>query len=526
MDRLYQWRWVAFAFLNAVLYANLLPLWEGFDEPFHYSFVESLSVRHQLPDAGGGQMARDVEASLALAPASLPVKHNLPQVMTYDEYFRVPEQQRASMRKQLEMLPAEWRREFRADGPPNYESQQSPLAYLLLAPFDALLGNQPLAVRVLWLRMLCGVAAALLQSLAALALARELELSERARSLMMLLVATPQMFYAAVAHVGNDWLAVSLSSWFIVAMVRFVKQPDPRRALWLGVITGAGLLTKAYFLAWAVAGFVAMVSLLWRRRLPWKAAASFTIPACAMAAPAAIRNIVVLGSLTGMQQSSGGIGLKKTFAAFVALNWWEALPSLLRSALWTGNSTYNSFSRSTLNVVLLLLAAGLAGWTFTRQRHRGPERWIAVALACFGTALLYFTALTFAHIPGELTLAPWYTAAAHVPLACLVSLGAESVGRWLGIALSAAFSYVLCATYVVKLIPMYGGCELGRMGWAALTDCYWSNAERTASLLRQTALGPQWVIALLTVLVLAMALWLAVGYTRIANVDSVRSTRL
>ncbi|MGE5644977.1 MAG: hypothetical protein ACM336_04210 [Acidobacteriota bacterium] len=30
----------AFAVLSAVLYSALLPLWEGFDEPFHFAYVQ------------------------------------------------------------------------------------------------------------------------------------------------------------------------------------------------------------------------------------------------------------------------------------------------------------------------------------------------------------------------------------------------------------------------------------------------------------------------------------------------------
>ena len=30
---------IAYGVANALLYATLLPLWEGFDEPFHYSYV-------------------------------------------------------------------------------------------------------------------------------------------------------------------------------------------------------------------------------------------------------------------------------------------------------------------------------------------------------------------------------------------------------------------------------------------------------------------------------------------------------
>ena len=40
---------LAYGALNAILYATLLPLWDGFDEPFHYSFVQHLARTRELP---------------------------------------------------------------------------------------------------------------------------------------------------------------------------------------------------------------------------------------------------------------------------------------------------------------------------------------------------------------------------------------------------------------------------------------------------------------------------------------------
>jgi len=515
MYRHFAWRWVVFAVLNAILYANLLPLWEGFDEPFHYAYAEFLSVHDRLPSAGGGQMALDVEESLRLAPASAPVKRNLPYVITYSEYFQLPESERAALRRQLMSLPAESRRLFRPDGPPNYEAQQTPLAYALLAPLDAWWGGEPLPRRVLKLRIVCGVAAALLQTTAALALARELGLGSGPSSLMMMLVVCAQMFYAATAHVANDWLAIGLSSWFVVMLSRFISQPGARNAAWLGAIAGAGMLSKAYFLVWAAAGIAAVAMALWKRRATWRTTAAFLIPFCVIAAPALIRNLVVHGSLSGMQQNARGVGMPETWTAAAAIPWAEALPALLRGALWTGNSTFNTFSRGTLHLLIALLAAGLAAWAFTWRRSptRQQEGWLAGSAALFGAALLYACVVSYAYRPDMVTASPWYTPPLHLPLACLAGLGLSRTGRagrGLSCALAVGFAYLLVATYVVKLIPMYGGCDMARMGLSELADCYSTHASRTTYLLRQTALGPLWLIGWGTAIVIAMAAWLAI----------------
>ncbi len=92
------WLFLALGLANAVLYANLQPLWEGFDEPFHYAFVEHVAVNGELPVFGSTHVASDIEQSMRLAPAGAPVRANLPYVMTYSEYLALPDSERAARR--------------------------------------------------------------------------------------------------------------------------------------------------------------------------------------------------------------------------------------------------------------------------------------------------------------------------------------------------------------------------------------------------------------------------------------------
>ena len=92
---------IAYALVNAVLYSVLLPLWEGFDEPFHFAYVQQLGNWQGLPDARTARLSREVGASILLAPASQPVKQNLPQVTTYTEYFSWPAAERIGVKRQL-----------------------------------------------------------------------------------------------------------------------------------------------------------------------------------------------------------------------------------------------------------------------------------------------------------------------------------------------------------------------------------------------------------------------------------------
>src|SRR4051812_22624779 len=90
-----------FGIAGAILYSSLLPLWEGFDEPFHYAYVASLGCTGSFPVMRATTLPADVVTSLRLAPASTAVKHNLPFAPTYEQYFRLPELQRAAVHSHI-----------------------------------------------------------------------------------------------------------------------------------------------------------------------------------------------------------------------------------------------------------------------------------------------------------------------------------------------------------------------------------------------------------------------------------------
>src|SRR5712671_5118902 len=84
------WLIVIFALVNGALYALLLPLWEGFDEPFHYAYVQELSTRSRIPVLGRSNLSREIWDSLLLVPVSQVVQRNIPVLRTFESYFSLP----------------------------------------------------------------------------------------------------------------------------------------------------------------------------------------------------------------------------------------------------------------------------------------------------------------------------------------------------------------------------------------------------------------------------------------------------
>ena len=78
--------------------------------------------------------------------------------------------------------------------------------------------------------------------------------------------------------------------------------------------------------------------------------------------------------------------------------WVESFLYLARASLWTGNNHFSSVSTATLNVALIILAAGclLYGASDARKGAADALRITLPALVLFGTALAYATALQYA----------------------------------------------------------------------------------------------------------------------------------
>ena len=93
---------ISFGISNAFLYTSLLPLWEGFDEPFHYGYVQTLASDWTLPILGKSTLSQEITRSLTLAPASHVVVRNLPICTSFETFFGLTDEQRSLKRQSLD----------------------------------------------------------------------------------------------------------------------------------------------------------------------------------------------------------------------------------------------------------------------------------------------------------------------------------------------------------------------------------------------------------------------------------------
>jgi len=506
------WILLAFGVGNAVLYAGLQPLWEGFDESFHYGYVQELSRHRRIPVLGRTCLSEEIWRSMALAPVSGRVKMNVRTGISYDDYWRLTEGQRRGLRFQVEQI------DPREGGEPshsaNYEAHQAPLAYLTLAPLDAALSGLPLPSRILSLRVWCAVLASILTGLATLRLTRLLELPELFQLSTLFLIFSSQMFYATTAHIANDWLAMPLFPFLLSQCVIVYRQSTWPRVALLGLALGAALLTKAYFLAMApVVCGVVLLGVVRRRTAP-RHALGFLALALGLAGPWYLRNLMLYHELSGMQETVGGAPLPALARAALRLPWLKSLWITGHVSLWTGNSSLISFHAATISVMLLALAgaAGVYVRGAIRRRPGAAEAVVLAGLLAYLAALAYEAVLRFWYTRGVgIAPSPYYVQLLAPPLLGLLLLGLSRAGRaggMLRIAMLWLWAYAIAATYAAKLVPFYAGLTQDRARLADLPGWYARLAAGGGGL-DTAALLPTGVLLALTAAVAGSAFGLA-----------------
>lgn len=319
---------VSYALANALLYSALLPLWEGFDELFHFGYVQYLANGQGFPDPRASFLSREIGSSLSIAPASNIVQRNLPEVRTYSEYFALSMGQSAAIEAQLHNIRPEWR--WQSSHFLNYEAQHPPLAYALLALPERALARIPLLSRVLVLRITGAFAGMLILYFGATQLLSQLGLRDPWKNAAIFCTFSSQMMWATLAHVANDWLSVPLTVWSLALMVQYWKSPRLRSAALVGGALALGLLTKAYFIALLP---VAVVLCLMRKR--FKDLCLLSAIVIVAAGPWYARNILLYGTLTGTQESRAGVGALAVIHAAPAFDWPSVAWVNIRAALWT-----------------------------------------------------------------------------------------------------------------------------------------------------------------------------------------------
>jgi hypothetical protein len=298
--------WLLFL-ARGVYYCATLPLWEGWDEYAHFAYLEHATHTFALPRFDT-PISREIDESMRLTPLADELRWIGPPYLTHPQFHALPPAEQAARLSRLAAIPPAWAEQNAAHPFVFYEAQQPPLYYWLLALPLRMMRAWRLETRVIAMRMLSMALASFAVPLTFFSARTRLD-EPRAFCAAALLAAAPG-FAIDVSRVANDALAIPLAA--LLCYLVMTNASWPKR----GLVTGAGLLAKPYFLAFIVFG-------------PWPAA----VVALASAGWWYAHNVALGYSFSGWQDQAP---LSRLFAAVMLVNWPDAARVTAKSFFWFG----------------------------------------------------------------------------------------------------------------------------------------------------------------------------------------------
>lgn len=429
-----RWRWLALGALwlcflaRGLFYSSVIPLWEGWDEYAHFAYVQQLALGHALPRQTD-VMSEEIDRSLQLVPVSQSVARENPTLATHDTWWQLPAAERQRREERLHRLDAALAGVAAASGRRQYEAQQPPLAYTLLAPVYWLTQSQPLLVRAWILRLFDVLIAALCIPLA-YAIVLEVSRGVKWALLAAALVASFPEFLLSASRVSNEPVASVLGGLVLLLTLRLLAKPAPRwrDAAALGAALGLALLAKVYLLSLLPAVALVLVLPLPHGRRSEQQAFSSRVRrrAAAMGSVLAVagaiagwwywRNWMATGVVSGIgiDAQAQALGTGGLLAATAKLSWWRVLDGMIVTHAWCANWSFLMVRSWMYRVYAAGAAVLLAAVTVEVARKRpGSEdvrRGALVAAIFFAAvvgALLYHSVILF-RLTGDAIGIAWY----------------------------------------------------------------------------------------------------------------------
>ena len=384
-----------------------LPPWEGFDETGHFSSIQQLADTGTVPRLPDARFSSTVEDYRLVAPvafaSNVPFDEN--GGLTYVRFFAAGVDRSAAVA--AVHLPPASPRQFVPSNTSNYIAQHPPLFPAAMAPLyvwtrTLTLGAQLFVLRasayfLAWLALVVGVVVAW----------RHLpEMPHRDVAIVVAAVwplALPSWF-PSMARLGNDSLValiVALLWWWMVAW----GMRTYRSAIVVGVLLGAGALTKAFMIPIAIGTIGSVLAQSWRLSPQERGAAAAR---AALAASVALliagwwyvgpSALAVAGPESIALEALGGLG--PALHQYFSLSGYGAgIGAFVGMAIWSGTWSlarppYYFF------VPLIVTVVSAAVWFVALARRepaemwRLPMWWLGPMLVGFAYHILVHVAIT------------------------------------------------------------------------------------------------------------------------------------
>jgi hypothetical protein len=437
--------WFASMLSMGFFQLSTIPIFEGFDESGHYSAIRQIAYVGKIPMRDESYM--DVLVHGYQGP--LPYDSGTPPFdrgMVYGKFVRDQRLVDAYRAQYRETAPPA---RFVPSAEPNNLYRQHPaIYYVLMAPILRLVDGTSMVTQVFILRLVSYLLALSGVALGIVAICKRhsIEPGEHGSFLLLGFLIYPfllPMFFLQFARLGIDSLCLFLVGLLAYLLSRWLESGrEPKFSLSIGVVLGAGLLTKAFFIPVALAIFMyllipAFAALRVKPDLSKQTVAILTVflPAVAIGGGWYVYNYVMFGSYSG---SNLGIWLAQRGGLLANLGGtftWAAFGRGLATAgvtyIWGGTQSLAHLPYLLYVPLLAAVVSIFAAFCFRLAKLPLLDPlWLSMWLAVFFALGICWHAASNLAINGNANTPGWYFHILSPFLAPAIGVGVHSLFRY------------------------------------------------------------------------------------------------
>jgi hypothetical protein len=454
-------RWVNRLLLLAVALAGIahvafLPPFEGFDETNHFSYIQQIADTGTIPRVRIDKASADVEAYQGPHAYSASAPYDkVNGGLTYRSFFNGGSIPRLNPENELA---------YRPGHVPNAEAQHPPLYYAVMVPFYLVAKSWSWPGVFLILRLASWALAFAGFLIGCLATQQALLKLKTAPALCLLPAAWPFLFpefFPEMARLGNDSLCLFLMGigWWL--MLRILERGRVSDTLWLGVMLGFGLLTKAFFVP-TLAGCVCLLCFQELRDHDGRQLRNAVVLAIVSVLIGGgwylyryltVGNFIVANDIMALQDKGSVLG--QVVSSFGIPEAIRGIGQLVVSFAWAGTWSYGRFHPIFTLPVILLAAFPLYNWAI--RLRWAPSAVIAplFIVSPMVLGLIYYMLTQIARGPEAAGTPGWYLHMMAGPLSLALVIG----WRWRRIqAVLAAYAILYHAVLWAMQLSLFSGC--------------------------------------------------------------------
>ena len=229
--------------IQGVIFAGMYPLWEGWDEPAHFAYVQHIAEKKTLPTLTD-KISNEVAFTLDKVPLN---KHLVPPGKSFQDFWN-----NYTINEILEnknsLSEITFSDRINTDGWTNWETKNPPLAYITQVPAYFLMYEGDIFDRAFTLRIFSILVTAIAILFAFKTISLIFNDNFMRIGSLMFMVFNP-MLTINIARVNNEFLTILFFSIFLYLIVRFLKgKTNLIHIVLIGLVLGLGLLSKHTFL--------------------------------------------------------------------------------------------------------------------------------------------------------------------------------------------------------------------------------------------------------------------------------------